>query len=792
MKTYRKERKKYLARVDHTHRRRKFHVCVLGVMAVAIIGYLSIFTIEVKGKDAKAARQYVVNYSEQRGLMLEKEISSGKMAVSSLKESIAHIENPLNLETFLDRKKSIYNFDFIALCDSDTGEKVSVGTIPEEIDLEAVQKNMAAQLNEDGCSCAASIENGSIIYAVLLQSSENTSQILFAGRDTDEIRDMITTESFDGKSSSFIIDTENHILLSSKTTDRSEMWNYVLRQKQDKTLAAEARKMEENLTAGQSGMFEIRSYEHERYYLAYTATEDQEWTVITIIPSDLLAGFSDQYVMKILISLLGTLFLFGIYSVLLLKSYEKEGKQLEHLALLDHVTGGINRIEFRLLYEQLCRKQIADQYAIVLLDSVDFKRINEAFGVIKGDEMLRHFYEAVVKELETKDGEFAARTEMDHIFICLKEHDPERIQKRMQEIIERINDFQGTQLPQCRVAFRLGVCLVENNTTEITTIQDRARLVLKLGTAKNNTCTFYDTMIEQKLKKERELESLFELSLENGEFQVYMQPQVSLTKGKIVGAEALVRWNRPGIGVIPPNEFIPILEGNGKISVLDQYVFERVCRWISDRQQQGKPFVPVAVNLSRSNFSNSDFVGHFAKIAEQYGVDKRWLEFEVTETLFLDAINLEKVREGIQKMHQYGFRCAIDDFGVGFSSLTLLRKFDIDVLKLDRAFFLDLSGKKARNIVRCIADLAKSLEIVLVAEGIETKEQIDFLKTLQCDIVQGYYFSRPLPVEEFEKWMQEFESMDFFEKYGIDNRNGGYTGGGYTDAESPETDQTVL
>lgn len=221
-----------------------------------------------------------------------------------------------------------------------------------------------------------------------------------------------------------------------------------------------------------------------------------------------------------------------------------------------------------------------------------------------------------------------------------------------------------------------------------------------------------------------------------------------------------MRWERPGVGLIPPGEFIPLLERDGKICILDQYIFENVCIWLKERKMQGLQSIPVAVNLSRRNFMNVNFVDSFAQLAEEYDVDKNLIEFEVTETIFLDETNTERIKEGIHRMHQYGFRCAIDDFGVGYSSLTLIKELDIDVLKMDRAFFLDLDNFKAWNVAYCIAELARNLNIVLIAEGIETKEQIDFLKTLQCDIVQGYYFSRPLPIEEFERWMEDFEVVD--------------------------------
>ena len=790
MKTYRKERKKYLNLVNQARRKEKMHVFVLTILGIAIIGYSTIFTIDMNRKNAQAAKKYVMNYADQRGRMLDVEIGSGEKALQGLKESVESKKTLTDMETFLEGKMQSYQFDFIALYNVSTGNTTRIGELSADLKLEEGIQNVITQA-EKSTDCIVQIQGEQIIYAINCQISGQEQAVLLAGDSTDELQEMITTESFDRKSSSLIVDEKGQVLVSSKTKDLSGLWEDLLQEDTDTELKKQVQEMEEEFQNGESGVFGIHPYKGNKYYLAYVPAKAEKWAVITIVPSNLLSGFADQYACRMFISLGGTLLLFGIYSVLLLRNYGKEGERLEQLAFLDYVTGGINRSEFCLRYELLCRKKIANQYAIVFLDAVDFGRINEVYGVHKGDQMLRHFYQTIKKQLREAEGEFVARSEMDHMFLCIKEHDQREIQKRMESIIEKINEFRGTNLPKSRIAFRIGVSLIENNKTEITTIQDRARTALKVQEAgEKNTCNFYNAKMEERMKKEREVDNLFETAILERQFEVYFQPQVSLSKGRAISAEALVRWNRPKVGLIPPNEFIPILEANGKICTLDQYIFERVCIWQAKRKKQGKAQIPIAVNLSRSHFLNIDFVDRFAKIAKKYEVDYSLIEFEVTETIFLDELNIEKVKEGIQKMHQYGFRCAIDDFGVGYSSLTMIREFDIDVLKLDRAFFHDLHSNKARNVLRCVAGLAASLDIVLVAEGIETEEQIRFLKMLRCDIVQGYYFSKPLPEDMFEKWMEE--SADSLKKYCEDDGTLENTGGGYKDVKITYIDQEVL
>lgn len=196
----------------------------------------------------------------------------------------------------------------------------------------------------------------------------------------------------------------------------------------------------------------------------------------------------------------------------------------------------------------------------------------------------------------------------------------------------------------------------------------------------------------------------------------------------IAGAEALARWYHPERGIVPPVQFIPYLEDSGKIRKLDRYIFEQTCIWLSRRKAAGEELYPVSVNLSRNHFMEENFLDWFVETTEKYGVDNHLLEFELTESVFMNDAHIRKVRDAIYKMHEHGFTLSIDDFGIGYSSLSLIREFDVDVLKLDRSFFLDLDSRKAREVISCLVNLARELDIQIVVEGIETYRQIEYLK----------------------------------------------------------------
>ena len=377
--------------------------------------------------------------------------------------------------------------------------------------------------------------------------------------------------------------------------------------------------------------------------------------------------------------------------------------------------------------------------------------INERFGIHAGNRVLAYLYRVMEGHLREDQGEFMARSESDRFFLCLRGCGYQEIRDRLDGIIRDINSFCNPDLPGYTFSFRQGACLVEEPGQEIAVLQDRARLASQSRNPDLEPgCVFYDDSLTVELKMEEELNSLFAGSIENHDFQVYLQPKVGLESRVLEGAEALVRWKHPKRGIIYPSDFIPLFERNGKICKLDLYVFGEVCRIISSWEKKGKAVVPVSVNLSRQHFAEEDFLERFADLAQQYHVPAGMIEFELTESIFFENHQINRVGDAIKRMHELGFACSLDDFGSGFSSLGLLKEFDVDSIKLDRSFFVNMSGQKARDVIACLVDLAKRLKVKTVAEGIEDWGTVEYLRSIGCNMVQGYVFAGPLPADEFD------------------------------------------
>lgn len=332
------------------------------------------------------------------------------------------------------------------------------------------------------------------------------------------------------------------------------------------------------------------------------------------------------------------------------------------------------------------------------------------------------------------------------------------VRQRLQELVDGINSFDEGDGAPYRLSFQRGAYLVDDPELEIMVIQDRVKTACRASTDDEGTCVFYDAALTQQLQRERDLSALFDRSLENGDFQVLFQPKVWLESNRVGGAEALVRWNHPQQGIIPPSDFIPLFERSQKICRLDLYVFEQVCRTIRRWLEEGHPPLPISVNLSRQHFKHPDFLAEFQEIAARWQVPTHFIELELTESILFDDRGIAHVKEQIQAIHRMGFRFSLDDFGAGYSSLGLLMEFDVDVLKLDRRFFLHVQKERTRDVVSAVTNLARQIGAHTVAEGIETPQQLEFLRAVHCDLVQGYLCSPPLPIAEFEDWVRRWEA----------------------------------
>lgn len=317
---------------------------------------------------------------------------------------------------------------------------------------------------------------------------------------------------------------------------------------------------------------------------------------------------------------------------------------------------------------------------------------------------------------------------------------------------DKVNSYNQSGTHTYYLPLDCGIYIVPDGSIDIVNIRDRANTARKnnknLSGRHMCSCVFYDDLDRVQMLKEKKMENSMEQALENGEFIVYLQPKINLEKSEIVGAEALVRWKTKQDGLISPGEFIPFFEKNGFIVKLDLYVFNCVCCLLQNWENRGIKPIPISVNLSRNHLFDPQFLEKYEAIQKAYGIDSSLLEFELTETVVFE--NLELLKNVIERIHAAGFQCSMDDFGSGYSSLNVLKEIPVDILKLDGVFFDKEGDPRGNDVVESAIELARKLGMKTVAEGVETFAQVEFLRNAACDMVQGYVFSKPLSIENFE------------------------------------------
>ncbi len=359
----------------------------------------------------------------------------------------------------------------------------------------------------------------------------------------------------------------------------------------------------------------------------------------------------------------------------------------------------------------------------------------------------------VFKHFISKD-ELCGRLEADHFVLFLK-YNKEMLNENLESVVKIINDFPVSM----NIMLRFGVYKIEDKAMPVPAMFGRA--VLTVDTIKGKYgqyVAYYDKKIWEKQVHEQEIVNCMENALKEKQFMVYFQPKYDLGSERVAGAEALVRWQHPVKGFMNPAEFIPLFEKNGFITELDKYVWDTACGYVENWIKNGYPVVPISVNVSRTDIYNPDFIEIILGIIHKHNLEPEHIHLEITETAYTD--NPEQIIEVVRQLKLIGFVIEMDDFGSGYSSLNMLNELPIDILKLDMGFVQGDMGTNSNNILSFIIGLAKWMDYAVVAEGIETEEQIQMLRNMDCNFVQGYYYAKPMPPDEFEAYMLRHNVLD--------------------------------
>ena len=386
----------------------------------------------------------------------------------------------------------------------------------------------------------------------------------------------------------------------------------------------------------------------------------------------------------------------------------------------------------------------------VALNINNFHLINELYGRQAGDSVLQHMG-AYLKDLRDRTNCIVARVEADQ-FLVYMPHDAVDYDELMSDI-----DAHFYRFPDISVSVRAGIYKDVDKSIEIERRFDRA--IQAANTIKgdyNAAIAYYDATIHEKRLYEARLVNEFEDALENGQFELYFQPKYNIDKEVpyLSSAEVLIRWKHPQLGMISPGVFIPLFESNGLIKKLDFWIWKEAIKYMASWKEKYGREITLSINISRVDLYSYNLISYLEENLEEYGVSKDHLYLEITESAYTD--NTDQLMSVVSRLQEEGFRIEMDDFGTGYSSLAMLAQVPVDIIKMDMMFVKGMrENGKQETMIRLVMDIAKYLDIRVIAEGVEDKETVDFLKSVGCSTIQGFYFSRPLPEPDFEKKFTE-------------------------------------
>lgn len=664
-----------------------------------------------------------------------------------------------NIGTFLHDQENHWSFNKALLIDNSgiaydfAGEEVSI-TGDSFLRTLSYEKNTIAPTqiinNEETLIFATPLSN------IMVDGKEMVA--LATCYDPENFDQILSMSSFNDEAYSYIVNKIGKGVIRSSSTYADEFGYNIIHTLQDENPRDkdEISALLENMKQDKNGQYEV-SVDNVDKYLIYTKIGMEDWYLFTFVPVQAVSAQSNMLLRSTLAISALVFLVFFIFLIIIIFSFSRNKRRLEQLAYVDPLTKGFTIQKFNEVANQRLSEDDSDM-ALLYINVERFKILNAQLGRAICDQIILSIHHGLASKLH--DNEFIGHRTADNFIMLVDFHNKEELSSRLYEwnqcIEDTIRKYMDT-LPLFNMEY--GIYIVDNHEIPLEDMIDSAKVALKDNMvihAKNDYIhyAFYDDATRARMLKEKYLEDQMERALKENEFKMYLQPKYNVKSNTIGGAEALVRWQGKD-GMIYPDEFIPLFEKNGFVVKVDLWMFEQVCKLLQNWMDEGKPLIKISVNCSRAHLKDPDFLNAYEEIYKKYRVPSEYLELEFTENMALEDTNL--LTRLIDKIHDLGFECSMDDFGSGYSSLNLLQEIHVDTLKLDRIFFKHAFEDDVRTtaIINCVLKMAQSLDMVTVAEGIEEWPQVEILKDMGCDYIQGYVYAKPMPVKEFEQLINE-------------------------------------
>lgn len=731
-----------------------FITILLLLISLAFIVTVSVVFNNIKTNLEREIISSLSEEAEENAALIEKEIDakfgvlqSFANELSSTGDEIAEIRD---MQSFVE----VYNFRRMGFVDlngiaktTDGFEKdlsfrefYQVGLKGESFITESLQETIGDS-TEDMIN---------ILSVPVYDNKGEIKGVLFATYLTEKFHEVIFSDSFQGEGYTYIVAGDGDVISSygdgmQKEYDNIFIYTGDAAQYDDAIQEKVENDMREKISRVGIGVNE----DNDKYFYCYKPLEiesaDMNWYIFSIEPKSVLDERMHpimrdiQFLTVILICILvmaNIVFLF--YNV-------RRRQELFRLAYKDSITGGDNFSNFK---EKAKKYENTEGY-VIALDISEFKLVNNVCGNARGDEVLKAIWDVIMANCN--DNEQAARVNADRFVIFWIERSKKTVTYRIEKLINEIEGI-SEQLSVPRLYPVIGIRAVEKLDDADKRYGEALRAKALVKNRRDRHYAFYDEIDYDTIVENKKLENGFEKALADKKFEVWYQPKFNSHTGKIVGSEALIRWRADDGSLISPGRFIPLFEKNGNIIRLDEYVFREVCRQQKEWQKEGIQILPVSVNISRFSLYYSNVVEKYERIINYYDVDHKYVQIEITESAIIENTVIVEL---IQKFHDAGFDILLDDFGSGYSSLASLNQMPFDTIKLDKSLVDYVGNENGEKLLKFIVQLVQSLGMKITAEGVEYKEQLDFLENLNCDDIQGFYFSKPLMLADFSAKLTE-------------------------------------
>ncbi|WP_428066000.1 bifunctional diguanylate cyclase/phosphodiesterase [Candidatus Proelusimicrobium volucris] len=741
-----------------------FFISITVILLVAsLFAYLDILQRNLK----KDMRGNITEIAEMEANALSSKLKEETQTVKAVAGIMAQYYNITDLDTFIDiLDEETRNNDFTQMgIILDEGEAYfhDHSMVKNFLPKEDMEKILDGQTVIAGPIADPYSDKQLVVIASPVFVYGKPQAAIFATHPTFYYERILEVSKFGGHGYSYIVNNDGTLIIKSahhqavKTAKNLLEYMQGIKFEKPKNIDIFVKE----LLQGKSGIASLK-VKGEHKFMAYMPLGVNDWYLLFVLPTEPFMGRVNQVMLMSIALCLEIILIFTLLMMHIKRTETKNKKAFYQSAFIDPLTesGNLNKLKMDL--SKLLAENKEANYAMVLLDIDKFKVINELYGFRQGDMVLIHISNVLKDHL--KEHETFARFSGDKFLLIIEYKEKEEIEKRIREICKEIKNCYASTDLNYEIITNCGIFPVERGLPFYLML-DRVNLACsEVKKNKSTNFAFYRDFSIKQILTEKSIENGMREALANEQFKIYFQPKVNLNSLKMEGAEILVRWQHPAKGMIMPDIFIPIFESNGFILDLDMFMLESAAKELRACIDEGLEPVHLAINFSRLHINNPKFCEEFKQTADFYKIPPNLLEAEITESTLLD--NLDKMEEVIKQFHKEGYLIAIDDFGAGYSSLNVMKSLHFDTLKMDKEF-LKTQGdpQRAKDIIAGTVKMMKSLGITIVAEGVETCEQAQFLKEIGCDMGQGYLFSKPVPIEEFRKMLRNNDFSDRMKSY---------------------------